>query len=223
LSRDHFSDESRDEGGAMIRLGLLTLIAVSAMAAEIPRVVFTKTFPGSTPAYVSITVDRSGAVAYKETPDDDPEEFQLEPANTEAIFDLAEKLDHFKQPLESGLKVANMGMKTFRWENGAENSEAKFNYSSDEDARMLSDLFERITESERLLVTLRRAVRHDKLGVHQALIDIQVSWDRKRLMGTEQFLPLFDQVAKNEIYLHMARERAAQLADAIRNPKPKVP
>ena len=59
-------------------------------------------------------------------------------------------------------------------------------------------------------------MRHDKLGVNEALINIQSAWERKRLTGAQQFLPLLDQVAKNEIYMHMARERAAQLAEAIR-------
>ena len=64
---------------------------------------------------------RSSATAkptIKETPDDDPETFQLEDQAVATIFDLAEKLDHFKRPVESGLKVANMGAKTFRWEDG---------------------------------------------------------------------------------------------------------
>jgi hypothetical protein len=41
-------------------------------------------------------------------------------------------------------------------------------------------------------------------------------WNNKHLVGTAQFLPLLDQVAKDEVYIHMARERAAQIADAIR-------
>ncbi len=32
------------------------------------------------------------------------------------MFSLADKLEHFAHPLESHLKVANMGMKTFRYE-----------------------------------------------------------------------------------------------------------
>ena len=205
-----------------MKSGILFAIAATALAADTPQVVFTKSFPGSSPAYVSITVERSGAVAYKEAVDDDPEKFQLEESSTAAIFDLAAKLDHFTRPLESGLKVANMGMKTFRWENGTEASESKFNYSLDENAKVLQVWFERISDSERLLVDFRRAVRHDKLGVNQALIDIQSAWDQKRLTAAQQFLSLLDQVANNEIYMHMARERAAQLAEAIRAIKPKA-
>jgi hypothetical protein len=182
-----------------------------------PRVIFTKSFPGSNPAYVSITVDREGAVLYKEDPkDDDPEKFQIEADSTSAIFELAEKLDHFKRPVESGLKVANMGAKTFRWEDGPSPSEAKFNYSTDLDAQALQGWFEKITDSERAFLNLRLTVRHDKLGVHQSLLNIEALWTQKRLVGMAQFLPLFDRVAMDETYLNIARERARALADAVR-------
>ena len=148
--------------------------------------------------------------------DDDPEKFQLEPSSTEVMFDLAAQLDHFKQPLESGLKVANMGVKTFRWEDGDASSEQKFNYSIDENAKALHDWFEAITETERLFAELKRRARHDKLGVHDALIHVEAAWMMRRLIGAGQFLPLLDQIAKNEIYLHMARQRAADLGEAIR-------
>jgi len=193
-----------------------------AHAEDGPIVSFTKSFPGSVPAYVWIAVDQSGKVLYKEAADDDPDQFQLETGATAAIFDLAGKLNHFSQPLESGLKVANTGMKTFRWQGGEVSHEAKFNYSLDENAKALQDIFEHISESQQLLAELQRAVRHDRLGVQDALIGIEAAWGRKRLTGLQQFLPLLDQVAGNEIYLHMARERAAQLAEAIRALKSKT-
>ena len=141
----------------------------------------------------------------------------MEPEPTAAIFSLAEKLDHFKSPLESGLKVAKMGEKTFRWEDGAAASESSFNYSLDENAKTLQDWFERISESERALLVLRRAVRFDKLGVHQALLRIEIAWTQKRLVGAAQFLPQLDRVAKNESFLNIARERAARLAETFRS------
>jgi len=186
------------------------------------RLVYSKSFPGSSPAYVSIIVERNGAVSYKEdADDDDPEKFQLEEPSTDVMFDLAARLDHFKHPLESGLKVANMGVKTFRWEDGDAASEQKFNYSLDENAKALHDWFEAITETERLFAELKRSARHDKLGVLDALINIEGAWVRRRLMGADQFLPLLDQIAQNEIYLHMARQRAAILGEAIRASKAK--
>lgn len=198
---------------------LALLLCVASVFAA-PRIVYTKSFPGSVPEYVEISVDASGAVSYKEDPaDDDPEKFKLDAASAGQIFGLAGKLDHFTHPLESGLKVANMGMKTFRWEDGDQKHEVKFNYSLDENAKLLWDWFERITETESLLATLQRVIKHDKLGVNDAVINVQVAWERKQLVAAGQFLPLLDQVAVNDAFMHMSRERAAALADAIRAAK----
>jgi hypothetical protein len=201
----------------LVKLFLGLACAALACAQTAPRVVYTKSFPGSTPAYVAITVDRGGAASYKEDPkDDDPEKFQIEAESVSAIFELADKLDHFKHPVESGLKVANMGAKTFRYEDVSAASETKFNYSTDPDAQALLNWFEKITESERAFLDLRLTIRHDKLGVHQSLMNIEALWNQKRLVGTAQFLPLFDRVAMDETYLNIARERARTLGDAVR-------
>ena len=197
-------------------------LALCAMAlADPPRIVYTKEFPGSTPPWVSIAVERSGDVVYKEAANDElPAKFKLRDDEAEEIFRLTDKLDRFARPLESNLKVAKMGIKTFRFEDGATKHEVKFNYSLDEDAKALADWFERITESEQYLMRLEVSVKYEKLGVNDALLRLQSAWERKRLVGAEQFLPLLDRVIKNDSYLHMARERAAALADSIRTQKP---
>src|SRR5947207_2660748 len=61
-----------------------------------------------------------------------------------------------------------------------------------------------------------RAAKYDKLGVNKALLQLQMSFDRKRLVAPQQLLPMLDRIAKNDTYIHMARERAAGMADAIR-------
>ena len=91
-------------------------------------------------------------------------------AETQELFDLAEKLDRFQHPIESGLKVANMGTKTFRFENGTEKHEVQFNYSTDAGAQALLDCFERIAETEQDFIALDRAAHYDKLGVNDALL-----------------------------------------------------
>jgi len=168
-------------------------------AADSPRLRYSKSFPGSVPAFVDIVVEKSGDGLYKEAPDDEnPLKFKLTEAEVNEMMGLAGKLDHFKRPLESPIKVAFMGMKTFRWENGSEKGEVKFNFSEDLSARALSDWFERITESEQHYINLERAVKYDKLGVLKALLLLESSMDRKRLVGTEQYLPLLDRIVKNE-------------------------
>lgn len=206
-----------------MRAKLLFLAAIcgSPAFAE-PSVFFSKTFPGSIPPYVSVDVKKDGSTVYMEAPNDDSAvEFKLPQAAVDEIFALAEKLDHFKHPLESNLKVANMGKKLFRYSDGAEKHEAVFNFSLDESAKLLLDWFERITETQRLYFDLERSVRFDKLGVNKTILQVQSLLERNRLVAGERFLPLLDRVAKNDTYLNMARERAAFLGDAIRNPKPK--
>jgi hypothetical protein len=134
------------------------------------------------------------------------------------MFDLAEKLGRFQRPVESGLKIANLGLKTFRFEDGAEHHEIQFNYSQDVNAQMLLDLFERITETEQHFANLDRTAHFDKLGVNDVLLQMQVTLEHNRLIAPEQFLPLLDRIAKNESYLHISRELAATMADAIRKP-----
>ena len=200
-----------------MRWALALAIAPLMAAADPAHLIFSKSFPGSTPAYIEISLDRSGNASYKEAADDDqPLKFQLAESDVNEIFGLADKLGRFNHPLESPVKVAFMGAKTFRYENGAEKHEVKFNYSEDLDAQALLDWFERISETEQNVINLERTAKYDKLGVNQAVLLIQISFERKRLVAPQQLLPMLDRVAKNDSYMHMARERAAGLAEAIR-------
>lgn len=206
--------------------GRLTLLAALvtasiALASDVDgRVVFTKSFPGSVPAWFSITVERSGAAVYREDPKDElPLKFQMSEADTAQIFDLAGKLDFFKRKLESPAKVARMGDKTLHYEKGSDSGETTFNYTEDPDGRTITDWFERISETERHLIDLQRVAKYDKLGINDVLLQIEITYDRKRLVAPEQFLPMLDRVVKNESFMHLARDRAATLAVLIRGTK----
>jgi hypothetical protein len=201
----------------------LFLLAASSLviAQAEPRLLYTKTFPGSVPAYVSIRVERNGNGEYKDAQDDDrPLKFHLSESDASALFALVEKLNRLSRPLESPAKVAFMGMKTFRFEDGAEQNEVKFNFSEDLDAKLLAEWFERINETEQLLISLERAAKYDKLGLNKAILQLETAMDRRRVVDAEQMLPLLDRVSKNESYINMARQRAAAIAEAIRAAKP---
>src|SRR5690242_3503638 len=121
------------------------LLCPLLFAGSLPRIIYTKSFPGSVPAFVAITLDQSGAGDYKEAADDDsPLKFQLKEAEVQEIFGLADKLGRFSHSLESPLKVAFMGLKTLRYEaDQGVKGEVKFNFSEDADARAILDWFER--------------------------------------------------------------------------------
>src|ERR1041384_2465737 len=174
-------------------------------AADVPRITYSKSFTGSVPAYIAITIDQSGAGEYKEAPDDEtPLKFHIKESEIKEIFDLTDKLDRFKRSLESPLKVAFMGMKTFRLESGAEKAEVKFNFSEDPAARDLTDCFEKISESAQHRISLERAAKYDKLGVMKAMLLFESSWYRKRVVAAQEFLPILESIAKNKIPMHEA-------------------
>lgn len=201
----------------MMKTGFVLFFAALPLLADGPRIVFTKVFPGSVPAFVEISVEKTGDSIYNDEPKrENPVNFKISDADATAMFELAGKLKFFAGPLESGLKVAFMGKKTFRYEGEGGPHEATFNYSEDLDAKTLLDWFEKISETERYLFDLERAVRFDKLGVNDAILRFEGARDQKRIVGDTQFLPLLDRIFKNENYIHMARTRAAALAESIR-------
>ena len=162
------------------RLALLFCAALAAQAADVPHLYFSKSFPGSSPAYVAINVDKTGAGDYREDEkDDNPVRFRLNQQETAALFDLAAKLGDFDHPLESSVKVAFMGTKTFRYVDGGKKNEVKFNFSEDPSAQALADDFERMSESEQLLTTLEVSAKYDHLSVMKSVLLLQSAYDRK--------------------------------------------
>ncbi len=205
-------------------LPALLLCALSCFASS-PRLVYSKSFPGSSPDYVWIGVDKTGSLEYKESQkeDEQPVKAQLPDADVAALFSLAEKLGYFKAPLESGLKVANTGKKTFRFEpeTGAP-TEAVFNYSLDVSAQQLLEKFEQIAATERGYIDLDRTVHFDKLGVNDALAEIESLWLRKQLAAPLQFVPLLERISSRPAFMHLARERAARLKDQFTGTLPQT-
>jgi hypothetical protein len=200
---------------------LVLLFASVVFAGDGPRLFYSRAFPGSTPAYLDVTLESNGDAVYREAVDDElPAKFHLSEPEWKEVFALADKLDHFKHPLESPLKVAFMGTKTFRYENGAEKTEVKFNFTEDVNARALQEWFERMAESAEHRDNVERAAKYDHLGLIQAMNLLASAYERHRLVAVDQFLPILDRVAKNETYMHSARALAAEVAEAIRKAQP---
>lgn len=207
--------------GCFMKWPLLLLLASVALASDGPRLFYSRTFPGSTPAYFDIAVESNGDAMYRESVDDElPSKFHLTEAESKDVFTLADKLDHFKRSLESPLKVAFMGTKVFRYEVNGQKTEVKFNFTEDLNAQSLQDWFERMAESSQHRDNLERCAKYDHLGVMHAVELLASAYQRKRLVAVDQFLPILDRVAKNEVYMHTARALAAEIAEAIRKPQP---
>jgi hypothetical protein len=200
---------------------LLGALAVCTVAAAPPKLTFTKSFPGSVPEYCSVEIDQTGALVYKESPtDDNPIKAQVPESDVTPLFALAQQLDFFKSPIESGLKVANTGKKTFRYESAdGKTAEVVFNYSTIVAAEQLLDRFEYIAATERAWIDLDRTVHFDHLGINDSLAQVEDLWIKKQLVAPAQFVPLLTRISSRESIMHLARERAARLKDEFAAPK----
>ena|SRR5581483_2803282 len=199
----------------------LAVAAATGLAAD-GRLFYSREFPGSTPPYIQLTLTKGGDAEYKEAIDDElPIKFKLDAQSTQTMWGLAEKLDFFKHPIESPAKVAFMGKKTFKVENGDPKSQVQYNYSDSKDAQALQEWFEKMAQSAQLHIDLERTVKYDRLGVVKSLMILESAIQDDRVVGLEQYLPLLDRIIANENFMHTARARASEIAEAIRAVKPQ--
>lgn len=186
-------------------------LAIAQMdATSQPSVSFTKDFPGSEPAYYSVSVRQDGGAFYRTAPEEKPIEFQVSPESSEQFFLLAHKLNLFQGiQVESGLKVAKMGKKTFGYENGSARAEVSFNHTENPDAVALLALFERLSATMRHRDRLEYLIRFDRLGVVKELLQLEIDLDQGRLLEPALLAPMLEKVRTNKALVNVAHERAA--------------
>jgi hypothetical protein len=183
-------------------------------------VTFRKIFKSSFPEYVEIKIPESGACSadIRQLSDDpSPQTFQLSQAVVQRVFDLAGDLHDFNGvSLEIHRRIANLGEKTFIYQNGSQVYQTTFNYSTNPSAEQLVDLFENLTRQQVDLSDLQRTMRYDHLGVYDVLLRIEKDYDDKSLPDPSALLPTLDQLALDNTYVDIARDRARSLAGRIR-------
>jgi hypothetical protein len=59
-------------------------------------------------------------------------------------------------------------------------------------------------------------MRYDRLGVNDVVLQIQADYDSKQLPEPERFLATLDQLAADQKFIDIARDRARALAGRIR-------
>ena len=198
-------------------------LAGSAAASPAGSSVFTyrRIFKSSTPEFIEIKIKEdsdTGSYEIRQL-DEDPgaTSFEVSHVLRAKIFELSAQLNHFNGlDLDVHRKIANLGEKTFRWERGPEAHEVKFNYTLDDSATQLLNIFEGLTRLESDLSNLERAMRYDRLGVNDAVRQVESDYNEKLLPEPERLLPSLDRVASDSAYIDIARQRARALALRIR-------
>ena len=190
-------------------------------AAAAAKLTFRRVFKESSPEFIEITVaqDTDKATYEIRQLEEDPEKLPFEVGATlrTKMFELAGQMNHFQnQDLDVHRKIANLGEKTFRWEQGAESHEAKFNYTLNTAASQLLQIFEGLARQQELVVLLERRMKYDRLGINDALLQFESDFNRNLLPEPQRALGALDQIAANSQFVEIARQRARNLAERIR-------
>ena len=197
---------------------LLTFSTVGLPGADGDKLFFSRDFPGSVPEYFDVTVYTDGKVIYRESLHDElPIEFQVPDSDISRLFEISEQLGYFEQPLAiPKRKTAFTGNKILRYTKAAGASgEVEFVFVSDESVQELVGWFLRVADTEWHLLNIERAIQFDRLGVNKAILQFHAAFDRGRIVAPRQFLPLLQHISNDMKILHLARSRAAGLAEQI--------
>ncbi len=193
-----------------------------APAACEAKLKFRRVFKGSSPELIEIGVREDSDLASYEIRqlDEDPgaSPFQVGPALRSKMFELAAELKHFQgQDLDVHRKIAYLGEKTFHWECGAEVHETKFNYTMNQAASQLLQIFEGLARQQEDADLISRRMKYDRLGVNDALLQFESDLNRSLLPEPKRLLPMLEQIAGDAKFVDIARQRSRSLAARIRN------
>jgi hypothetical protein len=208
-------------------LQFLSLLAAACLLVPAARanpagatITYRRVFKGSSPEFIEVKISDQGKATFdirQLDADADPEPFEVGPPVQNRIFDLAAGLNHFAiANLDIQKKIANLGQKTFRYENGAEVHETSFNYTLNPSATQLMQIFEGLARQQQDFVLLQRQAKFDRLGVNDALMQFESDMDHRLLPEPERLLPVLDQIAADSHFVEIARSRARALAQRIR-------
>jgi hypothetical protein len=199
---------------------LATQEPAHASGSDTATITFRKVFKSSYPEFVEIKVTEAGTGTFDirqldESPN--PEPLTLEPQLAQRIFQLAAALHDFQGiNLEMHRRIANLGQKTFRYEKSGEAHEVTFNYTMNDSANQLLDIFEGVSREEGDISDLQRTMRYDPLGVNDVLTQVQNDYQQKLLPDPNQLLSALDAIANDDKIINIARDKARDLASHIR-------
>ena len=200
--------------------GAWLLVPMAGANPPAATITYRRVFKGSSPEFIEIKISDQGKSTFdirQLDEDADPEVFEVSPAVKKSIFDLAAELKNFAIPsIDIQKKIANLGQKTFRYENGSEAHETSFNYTINPPATQLMQIFEGLARQQQDLALLQRQAKFDRLGVNDALMQFESDMDHRLLPEPERLLAILDQIAADPHFVEIARTRARALAERIR-------
>jgi hypothetical protein len=215
---------TRDRFVFLVVLVVCLLTAAGAFPIPSGSSTFTyrRIFKSSTPEFIEIKIkDDTDTGSYEiRQLDEEPGATPFEISNSlrTKMFQLIHQLNEFKGlDLDVHRKIANLGEKTFRWEQGTEAYEVKFNYTVNPAATQLLQICEGLARQQELIDLLQRRMKYDRLGVDDALLQLETDLSKGVLPEPKRVLPLLDQIAADSRFVEIARQKARAMAESIRH------
>lgn len=214
---------SRSAGIALVLSAVAWFFAPTSAAspAQASKITFRRIFKGSSPEFIEISVredSNAGTFEIRQLDEDTGSSpFEVSDGLRTKIFGLAGELNHFQgQDLDVHRKIANLGEKTFRWERSGVAHETKFNYTLNQAANQLLQIFEGLARQQEHYALLVRRMRYDRLGINDALLQFESDLNRGLMPEPQRLIPLLDQISSDTKFVDIARQRARTLADRLR-------
>ena len=201
-------------------LFFLSFFSLHLSSSAGPTLIYRKVFKSSSPEYVEIKVSRDGAAMVDIRQIDDepaPESFDVSRPLAEKLFGLAEQLNRFRgAQLDIHRRIANLGQKTFRFEDAGQAYETSFNYTTNPAANELMLLFDGLARQQTHLQMIRHRMKYDRLGINDALRHFDADLSRGAVAEPERLVPVLEAVAGDARLVDIARQRARALIERIK-------
>ncbi len=212
--------------GCILAVGFLGTAALSQEASSakpLPTVTFTCDFPGSNPDHYFISIASDGSASYDSTgkltaqsDGDDPfrMDFKITDETRERVFALTQQADYFAGSVDSGKKLASMGMKTLTYQDEQRSTKAAYNYSSRPAVQQLTQLLQGMAITLEFGRRLEYEYHYQKLALDEELKEMEAESDRGRLVELAAVTPILSKIEMDASLVNIARVRAQRLLAA---------
>jgi len=144
-------------------------------------------------------------------------DFELKRSKVEALLVSFLNVDFLNESKNfvSTRKVADMGMKTIRFQRGGSTREVSFNYTEDKVLQQIVDVFENLCQQERSLFEMNLALKYDRLGIPKKLDELDRNLTAKRIVDPERFTPVLEKIYQDQQLMNLARTEAKKILSKI--------
>jgi len=204
-------------------LGLLFLCDSAVFLAEDApsmRFVWRKTIQqGSIENYgLEFNEKGKGKFSFKKREEDPLElDFELKRSKVGVLLSDFVRADFLNEAKNfvSPRKVADMGLKTIRFENGSQVREVSFNYTEDKTLQEIVDFFENLCQQEKALFEMNLALKYDRLGIPKRLDELDRSLTANRIVDPGRFAPVLEKIYEDQQLMNLARTEAKKILSKI--------